>query len=78
MIAETRRDPHIHRETHIETQRETHREANIDTQTHTKRHTHIQRDTHKELLQRFALPFATHINFSKLLLHSNKISTKFI
>ena len=79
-------DTHIHRETHRDKERETHthKQTNRYTQRETQKDTNTHRDTHrdtyKELLQKFNLPFATHMNLNKLLLlkHSNIVPTQFI
>ena len=88
LIAETYRETHIHRytETHRHTERHTQRHTDKHRETHTKTHTHThtqtytQRDACKELLQRFTLPFATHMNLvvaetsknSSYSIHSNQ------
>ena len=65
MIDETQKK-HTHRQTEIHpqrhTERHTHTHTEIHTQRGTERDTHMYRDTNKELLERFALLFATHVN----------------
>ena len=68
LIAETHRDTEGHTETHTKTHTEAHTETHTETNTDIHRHRHTQSDTYKELLQRFTLPFATHINLNKLML----------